>query len=153
MSFEHLVKSFNVSYLPQRGRLFPELTISENLTVAGFDSSSLLDTVAADLHLRADEAVANLSGGEVLRLAITITELRRAQLVFLDEPTDSADKETKRRVLEILKVFRKHGSTVVVVDHDISFLRASCDILGEVKDAMDESLPHGYTIEFCDINR
>ena len=118
-----------VAYLPQEPFLFPG-TIEENLGL-GNEGASRDDLLGAlELALAADivrgdpqglalvvgEGGRVLSGGERQRLAIARTILREAEILLLDEPTSSVDKDSESRIWEALKTLMQ-GKTTVLVTH------------------------------------
>jgi ABC-type multidrug transport system fused ATPase/permease subunit len=67
-----------------------------------------------------------LSGGQKKLLALTRCLLRNPSVLFLDEPTVGMDNKEKFSMLEIIKhALQDH--TVMVVDHDLRWLRPFCD--------------------------
>jgi ABC-type transport system involved in cytochrome bd biosynthesis fused ATPase/permease subunit len=67
-----------------------------------------------------------LSGGQKKLLALTRCLLRNPSVLFLDEPTVGMDNKEKFSMLEIIKhALQDH--TVMVVDHDLRWLKPFCD--------------------------
>ena len=80
----------------------------------------------------------NTSGGETSRigLARVLLKIRNSdsKIVFLDEPTASVDKKTKKDIAEIInnEKSKRPETTFIVISHDESFVKMlNCDI--EVK--------------------
>src|SRR5688500_15351457 len=67
-----------------------------------------------------------LSGGQKKLLALTRCLLRNPSVLFLDEPTVGMDNKEKFSMLEIIKHALK-DHTVMVVDHDLRWLKPFCD--------------------------
>lgn len=63
-----------------------------------------------------------LSGGEKKRLTIACILSWDPKVVVLDEPTVGQDAIQKEKLLEIIKMLRSTGKTVIIVSHDIEFL-------------------------------
>ncbi len=63
-----------------------------------------------------------LSGGELQRLAITVTAGRDADAYFFDEPSSYNDVYQRLRVARVIRMLADRGATVLVVDHDLTFL-------------------------------
>ncbi|MEM3390925.1 MAG: ribosome biogenesis/translation initiation ATPase RLI [Archaeoglobaceae archaeon] len=70
-----------------------------------------------------DRNIAELSGGELQRVAIVACLLRDADLYLLDEPTAHLDVEQRNEVARMIRRFALNNSkSVLVVDHDIYFI-------------------------------
>ncbi len=63
-----------------------------------------------------------LSGGEKKRLTVACILAWDPQVVVLDEPTVGQDSIQKEKLVEIIRMLRSTGKTVVLVSHDIEFL-------------------------------
>jgi len=74
------------------------------------------------LEKRTDFKVAHLSGGEQQRVAIARALVTDPQVVIADEPTASVDTETKRAILETVKILKQDGRTLIVATHDQDLL-------------------------------
>lgn len=61
---------------------------------------------------------AELSGGELRRLAIARSLVRSPRVVFADEPTGDLDDESTRAVLELLRSCANDGAAVLLVTHE-----------------------------------
>jgi ATPase subunit of ABC transporter with duplicated ATPase domains len=114
-------------YLPQRlDVLEEELTIVENVArlAPGASNNRIRAQLARFLFrgARADQAVGTLSGGERFRatLAALLLAEPAPQLLMLDEPTNSLDLVSVRRLAEALASYE---GALVVASHDVPFLR------------------------------
>ena len=74
------------------------------------------------LEKRTDFKVAHLSGGEQQRVAIARALVTDPQVVIADEPTASVDTETKRAILDAVKILKQDGKTLIVATHDQDLL-------------------------------
>jgi predicted ABC-type transport system involved in lysophospholipase L1 biosynthesis ATPase subunit len=80
-----------------------------------------------------------LSGGEKQRAAIARAVVRRPRLLLADEPTGNLDSNTGRQVIELLlSLNRDHGSTLVLVTHDVA-LAAHAERIVSLRDGRIES--------------
>lgn len=69
-----------------------------------------------------------LSGGQKQRVAIARSLLSNPKIIFCDEPTSALDEVMSYDVLKLLKKINiDFGTTIVVVSHDISVIRALCN--------------------------
>jgi branched-chain amino acid transport system ATP-binding protein len=136
-----------VGYMPQGGRLFPDLTIEENVQVylgRRYSYDTMFDQMlhwevpgeikrgkvfGATLRLlgRHKERARNLSGGEKQLLSVTRTLLRPSDYFLLDEPSIGLSRALLAEVGEILRSFAEQGKGVVVVDQNVEWILDLCD--------------------------
>ena len=116
----------------QTSAFFERLTAREQIRTFG----ALYDVPAraADAWLervgladRADARTADLSGGQVQRLAIACALVHEPELVFLDEPTAAIDPQARRNLWDLLSGLNESGRTVVLTTHYLDEAEALCD--------------------------
>lgn len=78
-----------------------------------------------------DKPMRYLSGGERVRVAITLLLLQETNLLVLDEPTNYLDIPARHAVEEALN---EYDGTIITVTHDRYFLDTVCNKVCEVKD-------------------
>lgn len=94
------------------GRLRGDRTrLQEALALTGLDG-------------REAETASHLSGGEKQRLAMARAIYKRADAIFVDEPTASLDHDNADRVIRLLLERAEAGAVVVVATHDPSVMAA-----------------------------
>jgi len=114
-----------VSYKPQYISAEYEGTVQELLTSVAkenFSSSWYKTEVLQPLriHLLFDRNVAELSGGELQKVAIAACLYRKAELYLLDEPSAYLDVEERLNMARaIRRVVEAHNVTAFVVEHDV----------------------------------
>ena len=115
-----------VGYVFQEGRLFPHLSVRQNLNYAGLFSrgmpASEFDRVVELLGLRSllERRPGNLSGGEKQRVAIGRALLSSPRLLLLDEPLASLDAHRKSEVLQYIELIRDEVNVpIVYVSHAV----------------------------------
>jgi molybdate transport system ATP-binding protein len=117
-----------VGYVFQEGRLFPHLTVRQNLLFGRWFASSSrasthLDDVVELLGIEPllDRRPGRLSGGEKQRVAIGRALLAQPRLLLMDEPLASLDARRKDEILPYLERLRDQASVpIVYVSHSIA---------------------------------
>ncbi|WP_049927872.1 ABC transporter ATP-binding protein [Halopiger goleimassiliensis] len=116
-----------IALVPEERRIFPELTVTENLEIAAHggapeaDSLSVGEALAMfeNLQDRAGNAGSSLSGGEQQMLAIARALVGGADLVLLDEPTEGLAPYIVQDVMEIVAELNEQGITVLLVEQNV----------------------------------
>jgi branched-chain amino acid transport system ATP-binding protein len=121
------VVSHGIALSPEGRRLFPGLTVLENLRIGAYrnrNNSEIEDSIARVFALfprlreRGGQAAGTLSGGEQQMCAIGRALMSRPRLLLLDEPSlglaPKVVNEVARAVLEI----NKNGTTVLLVEQN-----------------------------------
>jgi energy-coupling factor transport system ATP-binding protein len=115
----------NQMYLPQDPTLlFKRETVRDELSVfGGFEP--VLDRLGIDAL--SDRHLDELSGGQAALVAFAKCVLSGADLFLLDEPTAALDHAHAQLVADELMRLKNAGKTVVLVAHDMEFVRAVAD--------------------------
>ena len=115
-----------IGYVFQDSRLFPHLTVRQNLKFGRWfskvgDGEVSLEEITAllDLDPLRDRLPAKLSGGEKRRVALGRALLSRPTLLLLDEPLGSLDVERRREILPYLdRLIADRRLPMIYVTHD-----------------------------------
>jgi polar amino acid transport system ATP-binding protein len=70
---------------------------------------------------------AQLSGGQQQRVAIARALAMQPKIMLFDEPTSALDPEMIKEVLDVMLDLASEGMTMVVVSHEMGFVRAAAD--------------------------
>ncbi len=117
-----------VGLVPQGRRIFPSLTVYENLTVAARRNRSgegadwtLEDVYAAFPRLaeRQRQLAGSLSGGEQQMLAICRALMTNPRLILFDEPSEGLAPQIVTEVAAVLRRLRHSGLSIVLVEQNI----------------------------------
>lgn len=132
----------NLAYVFQEGRLFPHLTVEENLHYGAKRCSRRIarqrseDTNVQQEHLLEllnighllNRSPAQLSGGEKQRVAIARALLKKPQILLLDEPLSSLDVKHKQEILPYLeKLHETLSIPILYVSHNMDEMLRLCD--------------------------
>ena len=117
----------------QQFNLFSHLSVIDNITLApiklGLMSKSKAEKEALrllkliDLSDKKNEFPNNLSGGQKQRVAIVRSLILNPDIILFDEPTSALDPEMVKEVTEVMKKIADDGMTMVVVSHEMSFVK------------------------------
>lgn len=124
------IVSMGISHVPQGRRIFPGLTVRENLIVAttastkkapgGFEAAlAHAHELFPRLEERKNQLGWSLSGGEQQMLAVARALVARPRLILLDEPSlGLAPLIFEAMFLAIQEIRRKDGTTILVVEQN-----------------------------------
>jgi branched-chain amino acid transport system ATP-binding protein len=124
----HDIVGRGLALVPEGGRLFPFLTVLENLELGAFNPGSranlraTLDEVIALFPIlgeRRDQLAGSLSGGERQMCAIARALMSRPRMLMLDEPSAGLSPVMVERVFELLRsvVATRHLTVLLVEQH------------------------------------
>ncbi|MBD3318517.1 ribosome biogenesis/translation initiation ATPase RLI [Candidatus Woesearchaeota archaeon] len=121
-----------VAYKPQQVDLLPQTAKGKvRELLHHVDGSKRAETVARQLDIAhiLDNDIAKLSGGELQRLAIAATVLKKADVYIFDEPTSFLDIKQRLRVSRFIRDLASDETSVMVVEHDLVMLDHMTDYL------------------------
>jgi polar amino acid transport system ATP-binding protein len=117
--------------------LFPHLTVLDNVVLAQkvVRRRSRREAVAIAVDLlhkvgipeKANAYPAQLSGGQQQRVAIARALAMQPKIMLFDEPTSALDPEMIKEVLDVMLDLASEGMTMVVVSHEMGFVRAAAN--------------------------
>ena len=89
-----------------------------------YDERKVGENLVEELGLKnaLDRNVSELSGGELQRLAVTVTSAKDADYYFFDEPSSYNDVYQRLAVAKVIQDLAKEGKSVMVVEHDMALL-------------------------------
>jgi len=117
--------------------LFPHLTALENITLAqrvvrnrgGKEAEKIAHQQLQKVGIgeKWDSYPSQLSGGQKQRVAIARALAMDPKIMLFDEPTSALDPEMIKGVLDVMLDLAEEGMTMVVVSHEMGFVRAAAD--------------------------
>lgn len=121
-----------IGFVFQDNNLVPNLTIRENILVAGYlvkgnrkqvnqHADSLMDELG--ILPFANRYPSQVSGGELQRAAIARAMINDPMILLADEPTGNLNSKAAEKVLECFSNLNRAGQTIVMVTHD---LKSAC---------------------------
>ena len=128
-----------ISLVPEGRRLFPNLTVLENLRLATRPGGATLDEVYAlfpKLQILSKSRASSLSGGERQMVAVARALMVPSRVILLDEPFEGLAPAVVKEVMEAVVKLRRKASLIIVEHHAESVLsivdRAVVLVNGEV---------------------
>jgi ABC-2 type transport system ATP-binding protein len=115
----------------QETRFTEKLTVRETLVLfrsfyrEGHDPEEVMDTVG--LSEKASAWVGKLSGGQRQRLAVACALVGNPHLLFLDEPTTGLDPQSRRRLWDVIREFRREERAVLLTTHYMDEAERLCN--------------------------
>jgi len=141
--------------------LFPHLTALQNITLAQLVvrkrpteeavrfAHEMLEKVG--IPEKADSYPAQLSGGQQQRVAIARALAMQPKIMLFDEPTSALDPEMITEVLDVMLDLAKEGMTMVVVSHEMGFVKAAAKRIFFMCEGhiIEETTPDGLSLAAC----
>jgi branched-chain amino acid transport system ATP-binding protein len=121
----HTIPRLGVGYVPQGRRLFPEMTVAENLRMgllAGTGGAHTLERVLElfpVLRARMHQTAGTLSGGEQQMLAMGRALCLEPKALLLDEPCEGLQPSFVHKVLETVVHLKTQGVAVLLVEQKV----------------------------------
>lgn len=121
---DEIIKA-GVAHCPEGRRVFPAMTVNENLEMGGLTNQSRIEEIREEcfnrfprLRERATQYAGTLSGGEQQMLAIGRALMSSPSLVMFDEPSLGLAPNIVEQVGDIISEINKAGMTVLLVEQN-----------------------------------
>ena len=127
----HAIARAGLGYVPEERRIFPSLTVRENLLMgvrAGDPGRAETKWPISEVyerfpHLARRDRIAagHLSGGEKQLLSIARTLMGNPTLMLVDEPSEGLSPLIVQDIFALLRELNQQGMTILLVDQNLSF--------------------------------
>jgi branched-chain amino acid transport system ATP-binding protein len=124
----HQIVEAGIAHVPENRRLFPRLTVEENLRMGAFITSARADFVERlawvyelfpRMRERRRQLAGTLSGGEQQMCAIGRALMSKPRLLLMDEPSAGLAPLAVEQVFELVRRIRAEGFTVLIVEQNV----------------------------------
>lgn len=123
----HEICRLGVGWVPQGRRLFPHLTVTENIHLATLKLGTRGSTEAFDrayglfpqLAERSTTHAGNLSGGEQQMLAVARALVGSPRLLLFDEPTEGLSPLVIADIMRVVKEIASQGAAVLLAEQNV----------------------------------
>ena len=124
----HEVVARGIAHVPEGRRIFPRLSVADNLKMGAFlpsarrtvrESFERVYALFPVLAERQRQRAGSLSGGEQQMLAIARALMSRPKLILLDEPSLGLAPVMVLRLFELIRRVRQEGYTILIVEQNM----------------------------------
>src|SRR5579864_4398194 len=124
----HQIVSLGIAHVPENRRLFPRLTVEENLKMGAFiplarakfaDRLEFVFDLFPRLKERRTQFAGTMSGGEQQMCAIGRALMSEPKLLLLDEPSAGLAPVIVQQVFGLVERIRASGLTVLIVEQNV----------------------------------
>ncbi|MGA2127457.1 MAG: ABC transporter ATP-binding protein [Xanthobacteraceae bacterium] len=125
----HRIVERGIAHVPENRRLFPRLTVEDNLRIGAFiaearrhfsDRLAWVYDLFPRLRERRYQAAGTLSGGEQQMVAIGRALMSRPKILLMDEPSAGLAPLVVQQVFDLVRRIRAEGFTVLIVEQNVA---------------------------------
>ncbi len=132
----HRIVELGIAHVPEGGRIFPQLTVTENLRIGSYTKRARPEAQRSlgeiyglfpRLKERQRQLADTLSGGERQMLAIARSLMSRPQLVLLDEPSSGLAPMIVTLLFDFVDQIKRQGYSILMVEQNVRKALSLCD--------------------------
>jgi branched-chain amino acid transport system ATP-binding protein len=132
----HEIVKRGIAHCPERYKLFPELTVLENVELGAFtrkDQPLIKRDLEEAFNLfpmlreRKSQQARTLSGGEQQMLAIARGLMSKPKLLMLDEPSLGLAPIIREKLIDAIREISRRGITIMMIEQDVVLALNLCD--------------------------
>lgn len=129
----HEIPKRGLGYIPQGRRLFPELSVAENIEMGlmarkqGRDTREWVLELFPRLRERLKQQAGTLSGGEQQMLATARALCLRPKVLLLDEPTEGLQPSMIALIRDVITKMRADGLAIILVEQRVDAVLSIAD--------------------------
>lgn len=126
-----------ITYMPQGNRVFPKMSVYDNLRMGGYvtDRGTFEDALEdvyglyPVLEEKSEQHAGTLSGGQQTMLSFGMALINRPNLILLDEPSAGLAPGLVEDLFEQIRLLRDEGIPFLIVEQSVRALLENCDIV------------------------
>ncbi|WP_386626453.1 ABC transporter ATP-binding protein [Sulfitobacter geojensis] len=138
----HEIPRRGIGYIPQGRRLFPELSVAENIEIGlmtrgmGKDTKEWVLELFPRLRERLKQTAGTLSGGEQQMLATARALCLRPKVLLLDEPTEGLQPSMIALIRDVILKMKAEGFAIVLVEQRVDAVLQVADRVVFIENGM-----------------
>ena len=129
------IVSRGITLVPEGRRVFPDLTVVENLKIGAYlrrdnleDDLNWVYDLFPRLKERSWQAAGTLSGGEQQMLAVGRALMSRPKIIMMDEPSLGLAPIVVKGIFDIIREINKQGVTILLVEQNANMALKCADV-------------------------
>jgi len=125
----HLISQAGITHVPEGGKLFPNMTVYENLLMGTYRNRKKIKSNTLEeiyeifpiLKKRENQLAKTLSGGEKKMLSIGRSLASQPRFLMLDEPSQGLAPKLVDDIYQKLSILKKKGLTMLLIEQNINY--------------------------------